>query len=195
MINIKKHAKQRYIERILGITDTQDIKVALVDMDERIIDHVNKMFEHASFIYKGQIGDNTTKNFYLVDNIVLVTDVGNTCVITLYKCSFGFGDSTDRFIIKSEIEQITALHEELNKIEVDIGEFVEAKQTEISTIDAKIRATEEQIKQLRTMKSAAEGEIEAKRATRTFNMKEIENRAVRICNSIEYRRDLKESVS
>lgn len=192
MINIKNHAKKRYVERIMGITDTQEIKVTMLD-DAPIIDHLNKMYDCASFIYKGQIGDNTTKNYWLADNVVLVTDVGNTCVITLFKCAFDFGEKMDRLIINNEITEITALHEELTKLDTGIQQFVEVKQIEISTIELQLRAMEEQMKALRTMKSAAEGEVDAKKAMRSFNTKEIERRALRICNSIEYRRDLKEN--
>lgn len=195
MISIKNHAKKRYVERIMGITEPQEVKVALVDMNERIIEYVNRMYEHAAFIYRGQIGDNTTKNYYLVDNVVLVTDVGNSCVITLFKCSFDFGEKMDRIIIENEIKEISDLHTDLNQIDTEIIDFVEAKKTEIATIEMQLKAMEEQIKALRTMKSAAEEDIEAKRATKSFAMKEIERRACRICNSIEYRRDLKELVS
>lgn len=192
MINVKNHAKKRYVERIMGVTDLQEVRVKMVDMNERIVEWANRMYGNASFIYKGQIGDNTTKNYWLVDNVVLVTDVENSCLITLFKCCFDFGEKMDRIIIENEIREISELHDELNKIEAEIGQYVEVKKTEVSTIEMQLKAIEEQMKALRTMKSALEEDVEAKRASRTYATKEIERRALRICNSIEYRKDLKE---
>jgi hypothetical protein len=195
MINVKNHAKKRYVERIMGITDAQEVKVTMVEMDSRIVEYLNRMYENASFIYKGQIGDNTTKNYFLVDNVVLVTDVGNSCVITLFKCSFDFGEKMDRIIIENEIKEISGLHEDLNKIEAEINEFIEIKQTEAHTIELQLRAMEEQMKALRTIKASIDEQVDAKRASRTYAMKEIEKRALRICNSVEYRKDLKENAA
>jgi hypothetical protein len=190
MKNVKNHAKQRYCERILGITDAVEWKRYLAQNDQQVVDHVNRMVENSLFIYRGQIGDNTTKVFRMADNVVLVLDSQETCVITLFKCFFDFGEQMDREIIKHELNRLNELHADLTALDAEINAFVEAKQVEISTIEQQIKAMEAQISSLRAQKSAAEEAIKGKRATREFTIKEIEKRAVRLCNSIEYRKDL-----
>lgn len=192
MKNIKNHAKQRYCQRVLGITEQNEWKRYIAQNDQMITDHVNRMVEHSEFIYRGQIGDNTTKVFRMSDNYVLVLDSQETCVITLFRCYFDFGDDTDRFIIKQELLKLDELHADLKTLDEEINSFIETKTVESSTLEQQIRAMEEQIKFLKIRKSSVDEEIKGKRATRDFNIKEIEKRAVRLCNSIEYRKDLQE---
>lgn len=190
MVNVKNHAKQRYIERIVGVTDQMEWKRYLAVNDAQIVEHVNRMVEHSNFIYRGQIGDNTTKVFRMADNIILILDSQESTVITMFKCIFDFGEDMDRQIIRHELLQIDNLNAELRSIDEQIKEFVEQKQMEISTFDQTIKAMEEQIKSLRTQKESADAEIKGKRSTRDFSIRELEKRAVRMCNSIEYRKDL-----
>lgn len=193
MKNVKNHAKQRYVERILGIRDITENKRYIVQNDAIICEHINRMVENSLFIYRGQIGDNTTKVFRMADNIVLVLDSQETCVITMFKCIFDFGEEMDRQIIKNELLMLDELHNELRNIETEINLFVEEQTVITTTLDAQIKAMEEQIRLLKSQKSAAEEAIKGKRAGRDFTTKEIEKRAVRLCNSIEYRRDLQAS--
>ncbi len=193
MKNVKNHAKQRYCERILGITETNEWKHYIVQNDELICNHINKMVDNSLFIYRGQIGDNTTKVFRMADNIILVMDSQESCVITMFKCFFGFGDDMDRQIIKHELLRLDELHNELRNIEAEIHAFVEEMMVTTTTLDMQIKAMEEQLKLLKAQKTSAEEAIKGKKAGREFTSKEIEKLAVRLCNSIEYRRDLQAS--
>jgi hypothetical protein len=190
MKSVKNHAKQRYCERILGITDPMEWKRYLVQNDEQVVEHVNRMVEHSNFIYRGQIGDNTTKVFRMADNVVLILNSTEEAVITMFKCNFDFGEDMDRQIIRNELNVLDNLNAELISIDESIKDFTFEAQAHISTIDLQMKAMEEQIKSLRVQKEAIEGDIKAKRSTRDFSAKEIEKRAVRMCNSIEYRKDL-----
>jgi hypothetical protein len=181
----------------MGFTVEREWKQWLAQDDNKnmVTAEVSKWVENSKFIYRGQIGDNTTKVFRIYDNIVLVLDSQETCIITMFKCSFDFGEDMDRIIIAHEIDTINDLHKELAVIDADISEFVEKKQVEISTIDQTIKALEAQIASLRVQKGAAEESVKGKKSTREFNTREIEKRAVRICNSIEYRKDLNSNAS
>ncbi|WP_124118493.1 hypothetical protein [Paenibacillus xylanexedens] len=193
MKNVKNHAKQRYCERILGITDSNEWKRYLAQNDEMVCNHINKMVDNSLFIYRGQIGDNTTKVFRMADNIVLVMDSQETCVITLFKCYFDFGDDMDRQIIKHELLRLDELHNGLKNIDAEIQDFVEQVTVTSTTLDMQIKAMEEQLRLLKAQKTSADEAIKGKRAGREFTVKEIEKIAVRLCNSLEYRRDLQAS--
>ncbi|WP_336784127.1 hypothetical protein [Paenibacillus illinoisensis] len=193
MKNVKNHAKQRYCERILGITDSNEWKRYLAQNDEIVCNHINKMVDNSLFIYRGQIGDNTTKVFRMADNIVLVMDSQETCVITLFKCYFDFGDDMDRQIIKHELLRLDELHNGLKNIDAEIQDFVEQVTVTSTTLDIQIKAMEEQLRLLKAQKTSADEAIKGKRAGREFTVKEIEKIAVRLCNSLEYRRDLQAS--
>lgn len=193
MKNVKNHAKQRYCERILGITDSNEWKRYLAQNDEMVCNHINKMVDNSLFIYRGQIGDNTTKVFRMADNIVLVMDSQETCVITLFKCYFDFGDDMDRQIIKHELLRLDELHNGLKNIDAEIQDFVEQVTVTSTTLDMQIKAMEEQLRLLKAQKASADEAIKGKRAGREFTVKEIEKIAVRLCNSLEYRRDLQAS--
>jgi hypothetical protein len=190
MKNVKNHAKLRYAQRVLGMSDEKEIKQYLAQNDQLVIDHINKMVDNSHFIYRGQIGDNTTKIFRIADNYILVLDSQETCVITLYKCYFDFGEKTDRFIIQQEMIMLDELHQELKNIDAEIDAFIEIKTVETSTLEQQIKALEEQVRMMKIRKTTCDEEVKGKRAVREFSLKEIEKRAVRLCNSIEYRKDL-----
>jgi hypothetical protein len=175
------------------MTDQTEIKRHTATMNEEICASVDRLVKNSIFIWRGQLGDNTTKSFRISGDMVLVMDSQESCVITLFRCYFDFGTEMDKQIIAHEIARLDTLHEELKGIDEGISEYIEQKQLEISTYEQTIKAFEAQIASLRTQKNSAEEEIKAKRATRDFTTREIEKRAVRICNSIEYRKDLNAS--
>lgn len=105
-MNITKHAYNRYIERFKGV-GKQDI--GALTQDERVLfeAELNKMFDRATIIYTGTFNEkNPITNFWIVDNIILVTDVANTKLITLYRIEFGFDRSIDKTILASLTEQL-----------------------------------------------------------------------------------------
>jgi hypothetical protein len=190
MKNVRNHAKLRYCERVLDMSDANEIKQYLAKNDQQVIEHVNRLAEHSNLIYRGQIGDNTTKIFRMVDNMIVVFDAQDTCVITLFKCIFDFGESMDRIIIKSELEQIEDLHNHLRIEDETINAFIEKRTVDSSTIDIQIKTFEEQLKLLKQQKVGIDEEVKGRKAGREIIVKEIEKKAVRLCNSLEYRRDL-----
>lgn len=192
MINVKKHAMIRYCERVMGLTEKHEINQYISLNAEQITTWINRMNDNAQFIYRGQIGDNITRIFKMADNVVLVVDTGNSCVVTLYKCLFDFGDEMDKKIIQSELKNIKELNETLDVINKGIEEFVEQKKLEENILEGQIKAMEDQLRILKNNKSFIGDEITNKRTSRDFTTKELEKRAIRICNSLDYRRDQSE---
>lgn len=192
MVNVTNHARIRYCERILGMTDRQEIKQYLAQNNEKVTTDLNKMHEYSQHIYRGQIGDNVTRAYRMADNIVLVMNSQGDAIVTLFKCVFDFGEDMDRKIIKHELESIKELNDYLDEVDIEIEEFIEGRQAKSTNIDLQLKALEEQIKLLRQQKSFIDDEVKNKRSEREFASKEVQKRAIRICNSIEYRSDLNE---
>ncbi|RPK20100.1 hypothetical protein EDO6_06639 [Paenibacillus xylanexedens] len=99
----------------------------------------------------------------------------------------------DRQIIKHELLRLDELHNGLKNIDAEIQDFVEQVTVTSTTLDMQIKAMEEQLRLLKAQKTSADEAIKGKRAGREFTVKEIEKIAVRLCNSLEYRRDLQAS--
>lgn len=188
-INIKKHFYERFVERVIGITDKVDIMRYTNEHRDKLTSDINKMFEHAVFVYRGQIGNNMTMNFYMRDHMIMIADSQNTALITIYKCDYGFPEATNRKIAKDMFERSQELLEELNKAGEDIKEYVEQRELEASNIATQIRALDEQIKILRQQKEAVEADISARKGSVSYLHKELDKCATLLCNSIEYRKE------
>ncbi|WP_219715439.1 hypothetical protein, partial [Clostridioides difficile] len=89
MINVTNHALRRYIERIKEC-EKNCVEQNLNLNKEQYQKDLNKMFEQSRLIYTGRFNDKYTEtNFRLVDNIILITDLRDTKIITLYRVEYG----------------------------------------------------------------------------------------------------------
>ena len=104
-MNSSDHAQLRYIERIIGIKG-REAKHYLGRNREVVSRHIEKMFSHATFLWEGKLASPKTRRFYLRDDIILITDQHENCVITLYRADYGFSQSTNRQFVKELLELI-----------------------------------------------------------------------------------------
>ena len=74
-MDVTKHCKRRYIERIMNETNDNEINITLSTQDERLTEHIQTLFSRSELIYQGAIGDNVTRKFWLKDDIVLITEI------------------------------------------------------------------------------------------------------------------------
>lgn len=122
-MSITKHAMSRYAERIAGRDELIDINIYVAQNEEKIIEDINKMCEHSDFIYSGKVGnrDNNAVNVYLSGTWVILTDLNNSKVITLYKVEFNVGEEFNKQFISRIIEKLDAdkkvLEEQRGKIQ------------------------------------------------------------------------------
>jgi hypothetical protein len=189
-MNISNHFYERYVERIVGIADNTERKQYIVTNKDKLTEHISKLWEHAEFIWKGALYSNTTGNFYLRDNIVIVTDVQNTCLITLYRIDYGFKDELNRLIAQETLQDIARKRNELEIVETYIGHRVEELQIEGDDIQARIKHHESALASLRQRAKANEESIKAVRLQSDELRRDIEVDFHRICNSIEYKREV-----
>ncbi|HLO11103.1 MAG TPA: hypothetical protein VK190_02480 [Pseudoneobacillus sp.] len=195
-MNVSEHCKERYVERIKGITEKLEIKQYLVDNGERIVDNINKMFEFSNFIFKGQIGgDKITRNFYIKDDTIFVTDTASSCIITLYKVDFGFPEDATKAAIKSLIREIEDLNTKIESEKLIIGEFTAVKQLELENIDSEIKNVQAQLDILKSKRQFAYDELTYRNADLQLFNKKAEQYATLLCNSLAFKLDVSRNMS
>ncbi|MNV47532.1 hypothetical protein D3C71_1394020 [compost metagenome] len=136
--------------------------------------------------------DNITRNYYIRDDIIIVTDTDNSTLITLYKCDFKFPEETNRKVIKDLLAEIEKLHSELEETEITIKDEVDLKQIELENIEIQIKSFEKQIEILKFRQSSLKDDIKSSVSQKQFLMEDIKKYATMLCNSIDYKSDLAE---
>ena len=190
-MNITKHVRKRYVERIAGIRNKNEVAQYTVQNSERIDDYISKLKEYAEFIWKGQLGDSITRNYYVKDDTIIITDTDNTTIITLYKANFGFPDKTNRTIIKDLKHEINELTIKYNDELEKSNDLINKKETELTNTEIQIKALEEQVNCLKENKTAIEADIKSLRGSARYIDEDIKKNTMLLVNSIEYREDLK----
>lgn len=115
MLDITKHASERYVQRVMGYTDKQDIALYIVQNKDLIHERINKMIQYGEIIFKGKVNNGNFVNVTIHDTWVIFTDRENSRVITLYKISL---INSDECFNKLFIEKIKAkIHASSLKLE------------------------------------------------------------------------------
>lgn len=130
---ITKHAKERYAERIMGKTDLDVVRFALVN-DEKITEDINKMIEYGECLYV----DKDRKSVYIKGCWIIICDDVKQNVVTLYKVDLGLGDEFNKQYLNLIIEKLNTSKEELEKTKLDLEELNENYQNIISENDAMV---------------------------------------------------------
>lgn len=192
-IDLTKHCKVRYVERVKGITGNFAVQEYVIANNERIIQDVNKIFTYSDFLIEDQIGgDKTTKRFYIKDDILLVLRSDESAIITLIKVDFGFPVKTNRNIIKDLLEEISSLKEDLEENERSIVDYVNARTLERERYFDKIQLLQEEINSLNLTIKQIDVDIEKKRDSTKVSKLKIKEYVNMICNSMTFKNDLKQ---
>jgi hypothetical protein len=190
MKNCTKHFVERWAERVVGIQTIKERDQYISSNREQIIEHANTTFEHSQFIYKGQIGDNITRNFHIKDNIVFVTNTTDDAFITTYKVDLGFPDRLNTTVRKELLVEIATLREEKEEIEIKILMEVEDKEHEASVLEDEIKLAEEKLLNLRKQKDFIVEEVKNIRSKSLNTGLDLKNYTMMLVNSKEYKKDL-----
>lgn len=193
MKNLTNHFFKRWTERIVGITTEREKTDYINKNREQIIDHANKTFEHANFIWSGQIGDNTTKNFYIEDDIIFVTNTTNDALITVYKVDLGFTPELNVTVRKGLVDEIQKLTKEKEAIEYQIMEEVENKKHKSEQLADEIKIVEQQLANLKTQKKFVDEEVKNIGSKSLNTGLELKRFTMMLVNSKEYKEDLRSS--
>ena len=191
ILNVTKHFMERWAERIIGIVTKDEIRVYIGQNAEIIKEHANKTFQHAEYIWEGQLYDNVNRKYYMDDDMVLVVNTTGDALITIYKVDFGFpgtGNSQARRALIQEIHELTRQKEE---VDFEILVEMEKKQQELSVVSENIKITEAQLKNLKDQELFMKEEIKNMNRTSSHLDMEIKKYTNMLVNSKEYREDLK----
>jgi Holliday junction resolvase RusA-like endonuclease len=190
-MDLTKHIIRRYAERIEGIKDEAELNRYIALNSELIKDRISKIYEFSTWIYRGQIGtDKTTANFYVRDDIVLVGDSNETKLYTLYRIDFDFPPETNKLIVKDLMSAMKSLREDLDNVQKEVNTYVEERRFVIDDCDQQLRNLRDQMEILEQRKRTAKEEIECKQGDITMITKKIDNYANKLCNSLEFKKDI-----
>lgn len=190
-MNVSKHAMRRYAERIARVSKEEVNRYVSVNETELFV-NISTMFEHATFIWKGQLYDNITRNYYINKDIILVTNTDNSAIITLYRIDFGFPTHTNHIVISDLMEHIETLQADFKVAEETLNQEKNQLDADIDLMDRQIKIVTEQLENLRSQYKAKTEERRNLLNKNVFLSKEIERNAILLCNSLEYKNDLKE---
>jgi len=198
IINISKHFSQRWAERILEIgkdaptvpEKLRQAKEYAAQNFEMIKAHANKTFMYAEFVWRGQLGDNVTRNYYIEDDIIFVLNTTNDAMITAWKVDFGLPGKGNTEARKSLVEEIHRLVAEKDEIEFKILEQQEAKQQEMIQLDETIAILQSQLKNAQERKTFATQEMKEIQKETLHIALETKKYTNMLINSKEYQADL-----
>ena len=161
-MNITKHAKQRYVERVMGITGKQQIATAVTVSNDKINKEIENLFLESRLVFEGQVGgDKTTKEFYLhKDNeLVLVLDGSFDNLVTIYRINFAFPKHVRDYVIEELIKTI-------NEFNITIDNSREEVKSRLNEIDSEIQRENDIIKHYQSLIDAAKNNVSILQQTR-----------------------------
>lgn len=146
--NISTHAKQRYVERLIGKDNKNDVSRFIVENEEKIKTDINKMIKYGSLLYIGKQSQKDGKgkvlNVYLKDTYVVLVDTSSNIVITLYKISLGLDEEFNKVYISKMVEKLNERKKALEDVQLQV-------QNESNMYKNLIDETEIQIKEYKSM--------------------------------------------
>lgn len=192
MKNCTNHFLERWVERIVGISDKKEIKQYIVQNGEKLKEHANKTFDNAEHIFTGQLGDNITRNFYVKDNIVMILNTTNDAMITVYKVDFGFPETINNEVRKGLIKEIKELRSEYDKRQNVLDEEIESDEQEVASLKDIIAIEEEKLANLKKQLASKQDYIKTATKTNENMLLDIKKYTLQIVNSKHFRDDLKQ---
>lgn len=157
------HAVERYVERVLGITDPAAIKHESVHRFVEYKEKIENMYRGAEVLYetKGKVFKITE------DNVILVYKARDNKIMTLYKKDYGFTEEINRQIIFMQIDVIKNAESKMKDVEraykkqmsVYYTEEEECKK-EIEELQAKLDKANEKLNHVMRCKKSAKSMLE-----------------------------------
>lgn len=197
-INITRHAMERYAEKIKNV-QKNEINLKINQNAELYKEELNKMFEQSKIIYTGVMTSpeniKQTKddvNYRLVDNIILITDLQDTKIITLYRIEFGFGRNSDKLLLNNLLEELDEKDTTYLKSMESVQQDKDSIQYNIFQLENEIQALRESLKALEDSKKGLEEYSKSITQKETLAKADRDCIARKIIYSIHYRKAVDE---
>lgn len=155
------HCLQRYSERILKLDLVNgELKKYINENKNKLVNDILELKQNSRLIYSGQINEHTESNFYLNKNIIIVEDVQNKNLKTLFDLSFGFDEDIDADIAKKLISKLENINKKIDKTKEKINKDLSKKQVEIETVDNEIKFLQQQLELLQKKRDKLNVDVE-----------------------------------
>ena len=133
-MELTKHVKERYAERMAGRDKTIDINTYVAQNEEKIEKDLTKLIEHSSVIYSGVCSSGKAPVTVRVSGTwVIVMDQNDRIVITLYKIDLGPNEELNKMYVDQWLE----------KLATDVKDLEERKTKSREEVDAYKKAIED----------------------------------------------------
>ena len=160
---ISRHAKERFVQRLLNKEENNEIQKFIVENEDKIITDINKMIHYGDLIYSGRQtqkdGKTNIIDVFLKDTWCILTDNKTKNCITVYKIDLGCGDDFNQQYIIKMMEKLNeskdALEAAKNQVETESNMYKEM----ISDAQAQILEFKSMIKNLEVLCDSYQGII------------------------------------
>lgn len=160
--NISKHAKERYVQRLLNKEDNSEIQRFIIENEEKIKTDINKMIQFGECIFQGKQlqkdGKGNMISVFLKDTWVVLADTKNENVITLYKIDLGCGDDFNKQYIDKMMDKLNKNKDNLLSVKLEVEtessmycEMINDAATQINEYKSMIKNLEELCKGYQTI--------------------------------------------
>lgn len=149
-MELTKHIKERYAERMAGRDTTIDINTYIAQNEEKIERDIGKLIEHSTIIYQGICSSGKEAvTVRLSGTWVIITDQADRIAITLYKVDFGLTEDFNKSYIEAWLSKLNEDLAELADRKNKSKEEVEAYKKAIKDNEALISECEGTIRRLK----------------------------------------------
>lgn len=191
MKNCTNHSLIRWTERIVGIKSIKERDDHIRENNQQLKEHMNKTLDFATYIWKGQIGDNITRNYYIHNDIIFVLNTQNDAIITVYKIDFNFTPEINLQVSKGLVKEIHSLVERKEQSDYEVLEEMEKMKHESLLLSQEEDVLREQLNVLKEKKKSLDESIKNIDCKSKLIELEIKKHTNNLVNSREYKEDLK----
>ena len=152
-MDISKHAKERYAERIMSYEDKCDVNKFVQTNEAKIVEDLNKMVKYGELLYSGKsLKENSSVvDIFLKDSWVLLVDKNKDLLITVYKIDLQVEEEFTKEYIERLKNKLNTQKEEYNKEKESANkqineyrEIISSNQAVINDYKKTMRSLEEQ---------------------------------------------------
>lgn len=195
-MNISKHARMKYIERIKEIENQQERNQYIAQNTDMIDEHILKMFNQAKFVFRGQLGGNKiTTDYYLFQDskrsIAFIVQKEKELIITLYIINFNFPDEISKIVVNGLLDEIHKINSKLLIEETEVSQRRLQLETEVDLINEEIKILEIKLKNKREEKDILEKEKQSLTNNCTILNQELTKYALQLFGNTDYKEDVK----
>jgi hypothetical protein len=195
-MNISKHVRLKYVERIKEITNQQEKNQYIAQNTEMIDEHILKMFNQAKFTFRGQLGGSkTTTDYYIFQDskrsIGFVVQKEKELIITMYVINFNFPDEISKTVISGLLNEMDKINSIILSEKDKITERELQIESDIDLINEEIKILESKLKFKKEDKEILEKEKQNLNNNCIVLNQELTKYALQIFGNTEYKEDVK----